>query len=305
MNKAIFIILILILISGCIGGVKEKDIEEDFHKGTQGVTMNFVRNAPPSKIYEGDYLAVSVELFNKGAYPDVGTFQGKLEISGFDIAAINGRWEGGNAMPADLNGKSVYNPIGGYGVMTYEASNVNVPFDADSYPADIIVHSCYSYKTIASPLVCIDPDPYEAVSEAKVCNVGNQMLSGGQGAPVAVTKIEQEVGADTIYFRIYIKNVGGGSVINPSAYDVCPFNLDFEHLNQVVVNADTSFDSGPRCTPAGTTSDPVHLINGEGLIFCSFRKPSVQSAYLTPLNIQLSYVYSSSISKHVDIINIR
>jgi len=299
-----FLVILLIFIIGCTGSVTDQDIEEDFHKGIQGITMKFVPNAPPSKIYEGDHLAVSVELFNKGAYPDTSNFQGKLEISGFDTSAISGSWQGGNSMPADLQGRSMYNPVGGYGIMTYETSSINVPFDADSYPADVIIHSCYNYKTQASTLMCIDPNPYEAVSEKKVCSVGDKTLSGGQGAPVAVTKIEEEVGADTIYFRIYIRNMGGGTVINPSSYNKCPFDLEFEDLNKVVVNVDTSFDAGPRCTPAGTSSDPVNLVSGQGFIFCSFRKPSAESAYLSPLNIEINYVYSDSISKHVDIINI-
>lgn len=304
MNKAFILLILLIFIIGCTGSIKEQDVESEFHKGTQGIVMHFVQNSPPSKVYEGDHLAVSVELFNKGAYPSTGSFQGKLEISGFDSSAISGGWDGGNSMPAELTGRSMYNPIGGYDIMTYEASSVNVPFDADSYPADIIVHSCYEYKTLASPLMCIDPTPYEAVSEHKVCQVGDKSLSGGQGAPVAVTKIEEEVGADTIYFRIYIRNMGGGSVVSPSSYGNCPFDLEFEDLNKVVVSASTSFDSSPRCTPAGTSSDPVHLIDGQGFIFCSFSKSSSQSAYLSPLNIELNYVYSDSISKSIDIINI-
>jgi hypothetical protein len=130
-------------------------------------------------------------------------------------------------------------------------------------------------------------------------------LSGGQGGPVGVTRIEQEIGSNSIHFRVYIKNMGGGSVIRTTGFDECPFDLELEHLNRVGVTIDTSFDTSPRCTPSGTSSDPVFLVNGEGFIYCSFRKPTAESAYLTPLNIQLDYIYSSAISRQVDIINIR
>ena len=55
---------------------------------------------------------------------------------------------------------------------------------------------------MADVVVCIDPDPYSVVQEQKVCNIGDVSVSGGQGAPIAVTRIEEEVGSDKIYFRI-------------------------------------------------------------------------------------------------------
>jgi hypothetical protein len=305
MRKIAYIAMVILFLAACTqSNVKEQNAEDNFHVGTQGISLNFVQNAPPSKIYEGDNLDVSVELWNKGAYPDSNILEGKLAISGFDPSAINGQWDGADVMPSDLVGKSAYNPSGGYGIMTYEASNINVPFDANPYTVTLIVHACYKYATIASPLVCIDSDPYSVVSEEKVCHIGDQSLSSGQGAPVSVTKIEEEVGSDTIYFRIYIRNAGGGTIIGANAYDSCPFDLNLEDLNTIVVNVDTSFDTRPRCTPAGTSTDPVRLINGQGYIFCSMSKPNTNSAYQTPLNIRLDYVYSNSISKKVEIISL-
>jgi hypothetical protein len=305
MSKIAYIALVIIFLTACTqGSVKEQNADENFRTGTQGITINFIQNAPPSKIYAGDNLAVSVELWNKGAYPDTNVLEGKLALSGFDPSAINGQWDGGDVMPADLVGKSANNPSGGYGIMTYEASNVNIPFDASPYTITLIAHACYKYQTIASPLVCIDSNPYSVVSEEKVCRIGDVSLGGGQGAPVSVTKIEEEVGSDTIYFRIYVRNAGGGTVIGTDAYDSCPFDLNLDDLNTIVVNVDSSFDTRPRCTPAGTATDPVRLINGQGYIFCSMSKPNTGSAYQTPLNIQLEYVYSNSISKKVEIINL-
>ena len=98
--------------------------------------------------------------------------------------------------------------------MTFrDNGGVNVPFGADKYSPEILVTACYRYKTIADPKVCIDPNPFRAVQERKVCEVRDQSLGGGQGAPVAVTKIEEQVGSDKIHFRIFIQNVGDGEVI--------------------------------------------------------------------------------------------
>lgn len=305
----IFLVFIMLFGLGCTSRGKittKKTVDEDYHTGTRGLEMDFVKNAPPYKIYDRDNLEVTVELKNKGAYPDSNSFVGKLEISGFDAAAIKGSWDGGNTITPSLQGKTQYNPEGGYDTMTYKDSDgVDVPFDYDSYKTDIIVTSCYKYKTIASPTVCIDPEPYKIVQEKKVCQIRDQGL-GSQGAPVAVDRIEQEVSSDKIYFRIFIKNSGRGTVILPDKYNECPFDLDHQDIDKVIVSAKLSHDSSPVCNPQGTVNDPVRLVNSRGVIFCSFNKPiAVQSAYLAPLHIEASYVYSESISKRLEIVNLK
>ena len=190
--------------------------------------------------------------------------------------------------------------------MTYkDYSGVDVPFDYDNYETDIIVTSCYKYKTIASPTVCIDPEPYKLVQEKKVCQIGDQKL-GNQGAPVAVDRIEQEVSSDKIYFRIFIKNVGKGTVILSDKYNDCPFDLKHQDIDKITVSAKLSHDSSPVCSPEGTVNDPVRLVNGRGVIFCSFNNPrGARSAYLAPLQIEARYVYSESISKGLEIVNLK
>ena len=302
---SILIVLLLVLV-GCGRGPTEQWVEDDYHRGTGGVEIQFLKNAPPDRIYEGDRIDISVEVRNLGAYPTDKSLQGKLEISGFDPSSIQGSWDGGNGIPTDLEGRSQYNLEGGYAVMTYSDRNgVHVPFDADYYEPRIIVHSCYKYKTIANPVVCIDPDPYAVVEERKVCNIQDVSVGAGQGAPVAVTYVEEEVGSDQIYFRIHIANSGSGSVMLPRAYNDCPFDVDIEELDKVTGKVKLPHDASPDCSPKGTASDPIRLTDGNGYIFCKFDKPATESAYITNLDIELDYVYSSSIYKQIKIINLK
>jgi len=302
----LIILVCMLFISGCQGGgLTNRNVNEDYRTGTEGVIIDFVDNAPPSKIYAGDPMEVVVELNNKGAYPDTDSFVGKLEIYGFENAAINGEWDRGNTISPSLKGRSQYNREGGYATMTYrDRDGVRVPFNQDSYKTEIVVASCYKYKTIANPSVCIDPDPYKLVQEKKACEVKDQSL-GSQGAPVAVDRIEQEIGADKIYFRIFVKNKGSGSVVIPDRYNSCPFDIGHEDINKVIVRAKLSHDASPSCTPQGTASEPLRLVNGEGMMFCTFSMPGSDSAYQSPLNIELDYVYSDSISKSIEIVNLK
>jgi len=313
MNKFVFLvsfILIILFVTSCTPQGYKQDIKETYFIGTQGLVMRFIKNAPPYKIYVGDKLDVTVELWNRGSWPDSDIFEGFLVISGFDLSAIQGTWESGDIMPATLQGKSQFNPEGGYATMTYEdRDGVTVPFDADRYPAEIMVTACYRYKTLARPRICIDPDPYSIVAEDKVCHVDDEgeisIEAGGQGAPISVTSVRQEIGADKIYFRIYVSNVGGGRVIEPNAYNFCPFDLETDEINKVYATATLPHDSNPICTPRGDPSDPIRLQNGRGYMFCSFTLPSAGTAYWSQLYVTLDYVYSDSIKTRVDVINLR
>lgn len=299
--------LALLFLIGC---QTEQDVnvdETNYRTGTQGVVMYFLPNAPPDKVYDGDSMEVMVELENRGAYPESDIFRGKLEISGFDPNAIRGQWERGNDIPSTLRGRSRDYPDGGYEVMTYlDNHGVKVPFGGPEYEATILVTSCYEYKTLADPVVCIDPEPYKVIEEEKVCHFDDPIsVGGGQGAPVAITRIEERVSSDHIIFDIYIANVGDGKVIDWSSYEYCPFELELKDVNRVRLNARLPFDSNPQCTPSGSGSEPIRLREGgTGFVTCKFRKPETGSAFKSPLHIELDYVYSSSIEERVDIIKV-
>ena len=304
----IFICILLVLsLSGC---EEEGDVrieEADYRTGTHGLEMYFVTNAPPYRVYDGDSLDIMIELKNKGAYPESDTFLGKIELSGFDPNAIRGTWDGGNGIPVNLRGRSREYPDGGYDIMTYsDRRGVKVPFGGPRYDATILATACYKYKTIADPIVCIDPEPYKVIEERKVCHFDDTISTGGgQGAPVAITRIEERVSSDNIIFDIYISNVGNGKVIDWGSYEYCPFDLELKDVNRVRVNARLPFDSNPECTPTGSGSEPILLRDGgTGFITCKFRKPESGTAFRTPLHIELDYVYSSSIEKRVEIVKV-
>lgn len=310
MNKKLCIlscIIMIIFLCGCLQEGAVTVDETDYHQGTRGLEMYFIPNAPPNQVYDGDHLDIMVELKNRGAYPESDIFDGKLEISGFDFNAIRGSWEGGSHIPVSLRGMSKEYPDGGYEVKTYsDTRGVKVPFGGPKYDASILVTACYKYKTIANPMVCIDPDPYKVIEERKVCRFDESIsVGGGQGAPVAITRIEERVSSDHIIFDIYMSNVGNGKVIDWAAYDLCPFDLELKDVNRVRVNAKLAFDGNPQCTPKGTGSEPIILrSSGEGFITCKFRKPAEGTAFKTPLHIELDYVYSSSIEKRIEIIKV-
>ena len=321
-QSAFLFVLIALVLAGCQSGVDTRIVERDFHTGTQGVEMRFLPGAPPPRVFDGEEVDVIVELRNQGAYPLTENFEGHVSLSGFDPISLIGQWEarsgsGLGSQFADIRsslvGRSQFNPEGGIDTLNYLA-RARVPFAGsqgnDLYRAPIIAHTCYRYKTIASPDACIDPSPFSAVQENKACRVGEYGYSlsvgGGQGGPVAVSSVIEEVGAEKIFFRISITNGGGGSVIDyGDVLNDCPFNLNTNQIDRVEAGVQLAGSSIPDCTPRGDAGDPIRLYGGRGTMFCSFQKPDTDSAYLAPLQIELRYGYSTSIRKDIEIINLQ
>jgi len=306
----VFIFVLGFIISGCTSFSRDRNastVDTEFHKGTQGLDMQFVKNNPPNLIY--DYtgtgtqqeVTVMVELRNKGA-DDISN--GRLSLSGFDKNIIRDISSGDTQF--SLDGKSRFNSEGGFDVVTLtneRSGTVVLPKGVDNIQQNIIVHACYQYETNAAPVVCIDPDPYREVGE-KACRSTDLIsgLSGGQGAPVVITNVEEEMAPGKIFFKIHVSDVGGGTVVNQNNINDCPHDIKYKDIGDVhyTISANTKgtadVNSG-ACEP----SSKIKLIDGKGTIYCNFDATTTGSAYKTPLNIILAYGYMDSISKQVEI----
>jgi hypothetical protein len=89
-------------------------------------------------------------------------------------------------------------PGGNFEVLYFPSFVYDLPEGVENYNPTFLVKACYDYVTIASPVMCIDPQPHS--NAEKVCTPHTVHLSGGQGAPVAVTKVEQISSPSKIVF---------------------------------------------------------------------------------------------------------
>lgn len=344
MNKAIssmiLSLILVLIISGCNRGGDEQPADIDAYTGSDGLVMEFVSDNPPSTIYySGDSADVNmiVELWNKGA-TDVSTdwgegLYGYLYLTGYDPSIINFGLTGGPFQTIDnLEGKSDFNPNGGYDTIELYGAVTDFPEGVNEYRPNFQLSACYEYETRATPIVCVDPDPYDQIAE-KACDPREAPnLASSQGAPVAVTSIRQESSREHIQFEINLQNVGPGRIIATGAVaQMCPTQLKYEHLNLVEYEVSLRGDwSGGECKPSfsgydsyistwnwnfgsyytnagvGRYAGVVRLPEGRGKLFCKFNNPAnlASGAYRTPLVIKLHYGYTQSISKEIVIKNI-
>lgn len=300
MKRVILVSLLIavFVLSGCTGGSTQRESNIDYRTGSQGLELQFLQGNPPTRMYEGDKLALTVEYTNKGAF---GITNGRLYLSGYDrqyVTLIPDRVENIVA-----EGKSQFNPLGQISnVATFTDERVGLPeggqMTVDSLKQTFKVTACYKYRTIAVAQICIDPDPFSVAPEEKVC-ITHDVSMGTQGAPVAVTSAEEDVSRDRVQFKIHVSNVGSGTVIAPdSSINECHIRLERDDIDMVKIKARFS-DKELKCQP-----ELIRLTGGSGFSFCSYQGALGNEAYQTLLNVELDYGYRNSIQKDVEIVRL-
>jgi hypothetical protein len=176
------------------------------------------------------------------------------------------------------------------------------PPGMDQTDVTFLVTSCYAYSTFATPLVCIDPNPFS--EDEKICRPGEVRMSGSQGAPIAVTRVYEEASRNSAIFTIEIQNIGNGKVYDPGHLKFCspyyPGYVGPQSLDKVIVgDVRLSGSAQPLvCTPDDRVG---RLRDGRGIIPCryDYEYNSAKSAYRAPLVIELWYGYSETQRRNV------
>jgi len=282
MKKIIIaILLILVLFNGGCKNVTPTTEPRviEYHTGTDGLSINIVKGLPPDDVIEGGEFVIGLELRNKGAYDIEG---GKILVYGF---------EGGYTTVEqpeayfNIEGKKPGFPEGGYNVMNFKARNIGMPEVIDVYPTSFTVSAYYRYQTDAGTEVCINPYIYSYIkTKEMVCEPKEIDLKGGQGAPVAVTKIEEifsPFGNNIrVDFVVHIANKGDGQVVGG-----------------VYIGEAKLSDTPISCKP-----DFVELKGKEEKsIVCTAETLLSSGAYVAPLSVKLVYDYISTVDKKLNI----
>ncbi len=298
-------------------GIGEIDIGDNgFNFGTQDLGGLFDLLGIESDVADG----IGISIGNTGEGFDFGvSIDGVLDADLFNhgrglVIAMSGlsftRYNG-LTYDGDVAGSGVLAPDypqfpgGEMNTIVFNGEVRNWPqgLDRTDKPIKFLVTNCFLYSTTATPQVCIDPAPYD--QGVKVCQPRRITFNGGNGAPIAVTTIEQENAKRKVYFDINIKNVGGGSVFNLGAMERCspyfPGRLTTQHLNMVYILDARIGDQHLRCTP--DRGDGVRLINNAGHFRCEYNMEYVtaKSAFETPLIIELGYGYSTTMMRSTTI----
>ena len=179
------------------------------------------------------------------------------------------------------------------------------PAGTDQFNVPYQVKSCYAYTTFVSPEVCVDPSPHSG--DDKVCRANRQINTGSQGAPVAVTRVDQHNTGRTVELTFHVRNVGNGRVWNVGSLERCsPYYPDSRistaHRNVVFLAYAEMEGVALRCDRREIRLDD----RGEGTFRCSYdlrdSGTAVGSAYVAPLRAELWYGYEQTINRNLRVV---
>jgi hypothetical protein len=306
----VFLMLILVIVlAGCQGRFgrqpatkDEASFLQEFRRGTEGISMRFVQNLPPRRLFSGEELPAVLEIENRGTFT-VGGPGDRVYLTGFDPAIITGISPAGEQIPL-LEGRSQFVTQGGFDTVDFKGVTRILQ---DRYPVRLLATACYAYETVAAANVCIDPNPFAPAIRQKVCVPAPVSLGGGQGAPVAVQLVEVDASPGKTRFKITIQNAGGGEVFRaggqmlgkcaPTGPGLGFDEIDYVELTDVIVSGVSIRGS---CRPLDTGH--IRLTNGRGLVYCEFDRPRGDAAYVTPLTVVLRYGYRQSLVHDMEIL---
>ena len=215
-----------------------------------------------------------------------------------------------------LDGKTPLNTNGDLEVVSYNLQAGNVDPQSEAHSSTVIATLCYPYQTILAATACIDTDVSNTRPGKKVCKMQDLTFSSGQGAPVAVTKVEvnmlPQVGSDNQVtsvrpqFLIYIENKDKGNVIKYGyEREYCTNSqITHENLNKIYVTA--SLGGNALYCPANikgigeeSKDGYVKLVDKKAVARCFLKEQGsikrIEDNYLTPLKITLAYGYTQSL----------
>lgn len=288
-----WLVLILVFLAGCDFADFETPRPQvpkiaDLLIGTQGVVSSFV--SLPDKVLMCQSLDVVVEMKNLGANIGNGNFIFIVEESVLKPEMVkSGQFK--------VDGKTQYSPLGETIRKNLKVRSQNLPSQLETINTPVIFQACYPYKTFLSSQICLD-----AKGEGKgACSPKTLTFSNGQGAPVAITKIEPKMLPESDGVRpaviLSIANVGGGRIVSESQVSsVCSGTTTDRLKSEISVSAQVGGDS-MECSPNMLPFE----VGKDVQVVCTGRNVVSQESYETVLTAELSYGYVSTVTRQVTV----
>jgi len=206
-----------------------------------------------------------------------------------------------------LEGDNEDYPGGGIAFSTFKAKMEKPwPVGQDFITIPYNIKSCYAYTTYVSPMICVDPNPYSA--DKKICTSEQYTWGGSQGAPVAVTRMEQTNTGKEVVLHFTIKNVGGGTVWDVGYLESCspyfPGNVRNNMHNVVYVGQAWIGDYPIDCSRQYKVRLDPNTRQGEFTCIYDYQNAgagNVGGGYLTPLKMELWYGYEEVLRNQITV----
>jgi len=280
--------------------------------GTDGLSMAFLNTEPPERVLDNnnELFYVSIELENLGEYDikeeEVLTTLAGVNKDAFqikDLTKINKnpiegkKKEGGNVLKGEK------------GEITYEAK-YKEDLSADT-PFTIGANVCYRYQTKSIVNLCLKKDVTERTTVEESCLITESKSISNWGSPVQVTAISEDTaGTNRAKVTFTIINKNKGEVFEQTAFsaskECSKTNEEKDKENKVNVKIKSAEKNLVfECAKLeGKDEGIVRLVDGLTTVTCHISTADLQNtAFESPIEITLDYMYKDSISKNIVVEN--
>lgn len=213
MEKKIIISILLISFLFLAACTKQEQVEKkgSFLGGTQGLVASFeafgVEEDGVYSIFSTETFPLEVTLVNKGEY-ELQPGDVTLELLGLSPTELSGipTWQLNNE--DKIEKISTLAPSGGEQTLTFTDNAQYLTEVKGVVERHWFANIDYNYQTeLVIPEVCLKED----LTDTRICTVKEAKTFFVSGAPITITKVEEDTsGSGIMALKIKVGNVGGG-----------------------------------------------------------------------------------------------
>ncbi len=207
MKKVLFLIVVLSLLLLSCG--RQSSADYNFKQGVKEVRFDFLKGSPPSIVFPDSTFKIVSKIDNQAAY-DIKNLN--VQISGLDNKFYRVVSSSKVAFPL-LEGRSASNPAGDKEVAEFTVETGNLLAYEKQFKDYFLLEASYESTMEFAESICLNPSLYDINDGG--CRVDERERYSGQGAPLAVTKLDEVVspgdGAQ-VEFRLTLRSRGKGRV---------------------------------------------------------------------------------------------
>ncbi len=265
-----FFLIVVLLLIGC-SRQDQSTLTYNFKQGIAEVQLQQFPSAPPEKIYPNSQFKVIVEVDNQAAY-DV--TDGEFSLLGLDNKYFI-------VLPFQqtfplLAGRSFTSPAGEKRFLEFEGTARELEAGAKEYIGNYFLTLRYNSKMELVDSVCINPNLYDIYDAG--CKVQAKKSYSGQGAPLAVTNLEEiTTPGASVEFRLQLANRGRGKVKSAT---IGAAKLGGQEMTCLFP------ETGGKTFSFGQDKQGKQ----EATVVCKSQLKD-QNSYVTTLFVELSYTY--------------
>ncbi|MBW3011992.1 hypothetical protein KY311_02320 [Candidatus Woesearchaeota archaeon] len=302
-----YALLVLVFVLACT--LPSGETGDSYKIGYSGLRIQYLTF--PEKIYENEDFFVQLQTSNEGAY-DVSN---AVVVFGYpkSFFSLKDAEYAYFELKDTLLGRSRDVPVGDTDIVdiVFHAKPI---FASEEQKFDITATVCYEYKTEAEMLACIGPRSGPGSCNFQSLN-RNLNMTAGQGAPLAVTEVEETIiettpGKIVPRFRFVVENKDKGTVFrNPktNVEKMCSASGVGDDLNRfdfkLQLSQDYKYDSKSPTSGQFSCPQRIKLDNNKVEVVCSLKDPiDAGTTFNTLFRIDLEYGYSSTESQQVTVL---